>query len=119
MLFSEIIAVCPENYTEYTNTPPIPVAAPFKACVCGRSISGIVGSNPAGGIDVCLLWVLCVVKERPPHQADHSSRGVLPSVLRLECDRAASTVRRPWPHWGLSWHKKKRDTWAKCEEFCF
>jgi hypothetical protein len=24
-----------------------------KAWVCGRSLSGIVGSNPAGGIDVC------------------------------------------------------------------
>jgi len=21
-----------------------------------------VGSNPTGGIDVCLLWVLCVVR---------------------------------------------------------
>jgi len=27
---------------------------------CGRSLSGVAGSNPAGGIDVCLLWVLCV-----------------------------------------------------------
>jgi hypothetical protein len=34
---------------------PIPVAAQFKAWVCGRSLAGIVGSNPAGGMDVCLL----------------------------------------------------------------
>jgi hypothetical protein len=34
---------------------PIPVAARFKAWVCGRSLAGIVGSNPAGGMDVCLL----------------------------------------------------------------
>ena len=27
---------------------PIPVAARSKALVCGRSLSGIVGSNPAG-----------------------------------------------------------------------
>ena len=26
-----------------------------KACVCGRSLAGIVGSNPVGGMDVCLL----------------------------------------------------------------
>jgi len=43
---------------------PIPVAAPSKAWVCGRSLAGIVGSNPAGGLDVCLLCVvsrgLCV-----------------------------------------------------------
>ena len=26
-----------------------------KAWVCGRSLAGIVGSNPAGAMDVCLL----------------------------------------------------------------
>ena len=30
----------------------IPVAARFKAWVCGRSLAGIVGSNPAGDMDV-------------------------------------------------------------------
>jgi hypothetical protein len=30
--------------------------------VCGRSLAGIVGSNPAGGMDVCHLGVLCVVR---------------------------------------------------------
>jgi len=33
----------------------IPVAEGSKALVCGHSLAGIVGSNPAGGIDVCLL----------------------------------------------------------------
>jgi hypothetical protein len=33
-----------------------------RASVCGSSIAGIVGSNPAGGMDVCLLWVLCVCR---------------------------------------------------------
>ena len=28
----------------------------------GRSPAEIVGSNPTGGMDVCLLWVLCVVR---------------------------------------------------------
>ena len=32
---------------------PIPVAAGSKTCVCSRSLSGIVGSNPAGSMDVC------------------------------------------------------------------
>ena len=41
---------------------PIPVAAPSKALVCGHSLTGIVGSNPAGGMDICLLLVLCVAK---------------------------------------------------------
>jgi hypothetical protein len=41
---------------------PIAVAARSKAWVCGRSVTGIVGLNPAGGMDVCLLGVLCVVR---------------------------------------------------------
>jgi len=35
------------------------VAVRSEAWVCGRSLAGIAGSNPAGGMDVCLLWVLC------------------------------------------------------------
>jgi hypothetical protein len=34
---------------------PISVAVRSKTWVCGLSLVGIVGSNPAGGIDVCLL----------------------------------------------------------------
>jgi len=30
--------------------------------VCGRSLSGIEGSNPAGGVDVRLSCLLCVEK---------------------------------------------------------
>ena len=41
---------------------PILVAARSKAWVCGHSLAGIVGSNPAGGVNVCLLRVLCVVR---------------------------------------------------------
>jgi hypothetical protein len=33
------------------------VAYRTKALVCGRVLAGIVGSNPPGGIDICLLWV--------------------------------------------------------------
>jgi len=31
-----------------------------KAWVCSRSLDRNVGSNPARGMDICLLWVLCV-----------------------------------------------------------
>jgi len=34
---------------------PIPVAARSNIWVCGRSFVGIVGSNPTGGMDACLL----------------------------------------------------------------
>ena len=60
----------------------MPMAARSKAWVCDRSLAGTVGSNPAGG-HVCLLRVLCVVRYRSLRQADHSSRGVLPSVVCL------------------------------------
>jgi len=30
--------------------------------LCGRSLAEIVGSKPTAGMDVCLLWVLCVVR---------------------------------------------------------
>ena len=54
----------------HKNTEPVPVAARSKAYVCGYSPAETVGSNPAGGMDVCLLW------------ADRSSRGVLRTVVR-------------------------------------
>jgi len=41
---------------------PIPVAVWSKVRVRGTSLAGIVGLNPAGDMDVCLLWVLCVVR---------------------------------------------------------
>ena len=37
------------------------VAVLSKALVCGRLIAGIAGSNPAEGMDVRLLCLLCLV----------------------------------------------------------
>jgi len=50
-------------YLKYTKRQisPIPVAVRSKACVCGLSLVGIMGSNPADGVGVCLFGVLCVV----------------------------------------------------------
>ena len=58
-------------------TSPIPVAVRSKTWVCGRSLAGIEGSKPSGGMDVCLLCFLSVSSLRRP---DHSSRGVLQPV---------------------------------------
>jgi hypothetical protein len=55
---------------------PILVAVLSEGWVCGYSHVEIVGSNPAGGIDVCLLGVLFVVRQRSLRQAYQSSRGV-------------------------------------------
>ena len=38
---------------------PIPVAERFMARVCGRSHAGSAGSNPARGMDVCVVSVVC------------------------------------------------------------
>jgi hypothetical protein len=34
---------------------PIPVAEQSKARVCDRSLAGVVRSNTAGGMDVCVV----------------------------------------------------------------
>jgi hypothetical protein len=39
------------------------VAAPSKACVNSRSTAEIVGSNPAGDMDVFLVTVVCCLIE--------------------------------------------------------
>ena len=36
----------------------IPVAVLSKAWVCGRSLTGNVGSNPAEGMDVCVVFIV-------------------------------------------------------------
>ena len=35
-----------------------------KAQLCGHSPADILGSNPTGGMEVCLLWVSCVLSGR-------------------------------------------------------
>jgi hypothetical protein len=37
----------------------IPMAALSKAYVCGRLLAGVAGSNPAEGMDVCCVYMLC------------------------------------------------------------
>jgi hypothetical protein len=37
------------------------VTARSKAYVCGRLVAGIAGSNPAEGMDVCLLCLYVVL----------------------------------------------------------
>jgi len=51
-----------DKYHEKLEKNAISVAMPSKAWVCGRLIARIGGSIPAGGTDVCLLRVLCVVR---------------------------------------------------------
>jgi hypothetical protein len=58
---------------------PIPVAPRSKTWLCGRTFTGIAGSNSTGGKDMSHC-VLCF-RFKSLIQADHSPRGVLPSVI--------------------------------------
>jgi hypothetical protein len=63
---------------------PIPVA-----CVFGLRFVEIAGSNPAGAMDVCLLWMLCAVQV----EASETGRSLIQgsqteSVCASECDQA-------------------------------
>jgi hypothetical protein len=78
------------KYFDFYLHVPIPVAAPSKAWVCGRSLPGIAGFNPAGGMDVSCES--CVLSGRDLWSATEC--GV------SECDREALTVKRPWPKMG-------------------
>ena len=53
-----------------------------------------LGSNPGGGMDVCLLCVLYLVRERSLGRADHLFRGALPSVC--VCDLVTSSFEDAW-----------------------
>ena len=75
-------------------------AARSEMWACRYALAGIAGSNPAGGMDVCFLLVLC-------GQADHSSRGVLPSVVCPMSVIAKPLKDRPWLRIGSKRHKKK------------
>jgi len=59
---------------------PIPVAAWSKAWVYGRSHAVIEGSNPAGDMDVFLLWVRSLV-QRIPTERGVSKGGEYTSLL--------------------------------------
>jgi hypothetical protein len=73
---------------------PVQVGAQSEACACGRSLAGIAGSNPAGGTEVCLLQVLCVVWRRSLRRADPSSRAVQPIVCVCVCVIACVQVQQ-------------------------
>jgi hypothetical protein len=71
---------------KYRNTIPVlsltPVTARSKTWVCGRSLAGSVGSNPAGAW-MSVSCGCCVLSGKGLRRAGHSSRGVLPSLVCL------------------------------------
>ena len=57
-------------------------------------------------MDVCLLWVLCVY--RALRRADHSSRGVLPTVVCRHVWSRNLMNEEAMTHWGLLRQKRKK-----------
>jgi hypothetical protein len=43
------------KFISVDNYVAVPVAARYKACVCGRSLAGIACSNPTVGGECCVL----------------------------------------------------------------
>jgi hypothetical protein len=73
-----------------TDKEPIPVAALYKAWVYGRSLAGIVGSNPTGGHG-CLSVVSVVCCQVEVYATGWSLVERSPTECGVsECDRKAS-----------------------------
>ena len=71
------------NHINTLNNEPLNLVATWsKAWVCNSSLAEIAGLNPAGGMDVYLLWVLSIVRQRSLRWANPTSREVLLSVIR-------------------------------------
>ena len=98
---------------------PIPIAARSKAWVCGRSLTGIAGSNPTGGMESvsresCVLSgrVLC---EGPITRPEDSYR----LCCVLVCDLESSWMRRRSSPGELWRHTiKETHTGAIHNKFC-
>jgi hypothetical protein len=82
-------------------------AAPSNELICGLSLAGIEGLNPAGSVDVFPFRVLHVVRRRSLRRADHSSRGVyLVWWVQFVCSRTPVEGGRE-PEWGHGLTRKR------------
>ena len=66
-----------------------------EAWVCGRSLAGIAGSNPAGDKDVSLVSVVWCQEEVSAKGPSPNQRSPTDSCVS-ECDRGTLKL-RPWP----------------------
>jgi len=78
---------------------PILVAARSKVAVCSRLPSETVGSNPTGCMDI---GCQCRVLSGGMRRTHHSSRGVLPTVVRCcaWCRNLVNQEALTLTHWG-------------------
>jgi hypothetical protein len=106
MTLSAVGSTAVKNYASVSYNKPDLVAERSTVLVYGRSLAG---SNPAGGMDGCPLWVLCVL----------SGRGVCDGLITrpekscrlwcvLVCDFGTSRVRRLKPPKGCKCRIEKK-----------
>jgi len=74
----------------------IPVAAWSEASVCRRSFAGSGFESRRGRGCLSLVSVVCCQMEVPPSGRSLVQRSSTECGVS-ECDRQASTLRRPWP----------------------
>ena len=70
-----------------------------KKWVCRPSLAGIAGSNPAGGMDMSFVSVVCCQVEVSASSLSLFQRSPIECGVS-ECDREASSTGRPWPTGG-------------------
>ena len=107
----QIFNLTPAFIPHYCYYMPISKVARSKAWDRVRLLAGIVRSNPAGGMDVCLFKELRVVQaERFLRRADHLPRGALPKVVCLSVIVKPRQRRVPAPPGALApWGKRMSD----------
>ena len=88
---------------------PIPVAAQSKASVCSRLFVATADSNPHG----CLCHVNAVCCQKSLRRTDHSSRGVLPTVVR-RCVWSWSSVGKAMTRNWVEVSQEKSNELGKC-----
>ena len=64
------------------------MAERFKASVCGRKLAGVAGSNPAVGMDVCIVCCTVRAKDkagtiRPKKYSASTEKKGIPGVCLL------------------------------------
>jgi hypothetical protein len=64
-----------------------------RACVI---MSGLIILRTNHATDKSVQKIKCVVRKRSLRRADHSSRGVLPTVVRRVCDLKTSRIGAPY-----------------------
>ena len=84
---------------------PIPVAELSKVLVCGRVLVGIVGSNPAGGVNISVVSVACCQVEVCASGLSFVQRSPIKNGVS-ERSHETSMLRRPWPNRGSCAHEK-------------